>query len=143
MSNETEFDTALMAEQLEALATQLSLTDEQRNRLRDNPSLLSGIWSDTKDAIMLFRFRSILDAQVQKALKGDTSAAKFVVDFAQPTIVPNDGGSTGYKWEELAIQLRDSLELELSAETVVEIVLATLTSWPVHRITNEFPKLQE
>lgn len=95
------------------------ITEELRSLLNEHPEILNNEFKEVKEAITLFHLKTIMDAMVEKAKTGDTPAARFIVEFATPEpISERKSGEVG-KWEEHAINLRDKLGLNMSAEDLV------------------------
>lgn len=101
------------------------LTEEQQHLVLENPSMLGMIWVDTKQATLLNHWPFILQGQIRKALAGDTAAAKWCADFCEPD-VQLERALEPASWEQPAIELRDKLELEISAENLVTLILTNL-----------------
>lgn len=131
MSNNIDMDKLLL--ELNELESEFRLTPADKELIQNNPGILPEIWGDTSKAIMLHHFREIMGAQVAKAKKGDTAAAKFLIDFANPGEISGEIAGEN-PWEDAAIYLRDKLGLELSAETFVALVLESLTNIHIGRL---------
>lgn len=98
----------------------LELSQEERSLIAKNRSLLWKEYEEHKQALQLHYLSGILSKQVAKAMKGDTSAAKFLVDLVAPEEAnDNDADSEPVAWESRAIALRNQLGLSISAEVLV------------------------
>jgi len=106
----------------------ISLSKENEELLANNPIAIGQLIGDTAKGIALNSWPLIMIAQVTKAMKGDTTSAKFISDFIDSHIDlnANDSHSKGDEWESLSIQLRDTLQLEISAENLIVLVLKKL-----------------
>lgn len=103
----------------------LSLTDLEREAIRSNPNYLPSDFQDKKHSLYLHHLGSILSAQIEKAGRGDTAAAKFLVELCAPGAYDgNEGDNDPVAWETAAISVRDSLGLDISAEVLVLKLLA-------------------
>lgn len=98
----------------------LELSKEEKELITKNRSLLWREYEEHKQALQLHYLSGILSKQVEKAMKGDTSAAKFLVDLVAPEEAKDDDiDRQPVAWESKAIAIRDSLQLPISAEVLV------------------------
>lgn len=122
-------DSAIIKEFLKTFEEErenVTLSDDEKEFLTLFPNALSNLWKETAKAVALKTFPEIMKAMIEKALKGDTSAAKFVFEFCQPN---DDSSSTKFdvpQWESKALQLRDALNIELSAQDCVVNLLDSM-----------------
>lgn len=113
---------------LTQLENELKLSDLERATIRGNPNYLPSDFQDKKHSLYLHHLGGILSAQVEKAQRGDTAAAKFLVELCAPGAYDSEAADKEpVAWETAAIQLRDTLGLDMSAEVLV----LTLLSAPV------------
>jgi len=99
---------------------ELKLTDLERETIRSNPNYLASDFQDKKHSLYLHHLGSILAAQIEKAGRGDTAAAKFLVDLCAPGAYEGDEGERDpVAWEQAAIRVRNELGLDISAEVLV------------------------
>ena len=129
-------EVAMMNEFVEAMSKDseesVKLSEEERQILASNPKLLANLYSQTKKAILLHSFPAIMVAQIEKASNGDTTSAKFIADFVEPDDDDTGTSTIEYaQWETLALQLRDRLELEYSAQDTVIMLLNALLNAPL------------
>lgn len=92
---------------------------ELERLLTEVPSALADNFRRSSQAINLHYLEPVLLAQIDKALRGDTAAAKFLVEFAERTLDETSSVFEGAPWEDLAIRIRDKLGLEIGAEEMV------------------------
>jgi hypothetical protein len=108
----------------------ITLTKDETELTKEHPEYSVDIWDETQNAIMLKHWRYVMQAQVVKALRGDTASAKFLTDFAQEMVSNSREKDNAYNvpsWEEKAIAIRDSLGVEVSAEVLVELLLDSVS----------------
>lgn len=80
---------------------------------------------------------AIISAQLTRAVKGDTTSAKFVLEYCSPAfLVSSELEGSHAAWEELAIELRNKLQLEISAEILVELLLKSMLKEQPIRVLN-------
>jgi hypothetical protein len=126
MNNKIPTEDELLAKLVE-LENNLKLTDLERETITSNKAYLWRDFEEKKHALHLHHLGSILSAQIEKAERGDTSAAKFLVDLVAPEAYDdNDADTTPALWEEAAIAIRDKLGLPISAEVLVLTLLQKL-----------------
>lgn len=95
------------------------ISNELRSLLNEHPEILNNEFREIKEAITLYHLKAIFDAMVEKAKSGDTPAARFIVEFATPEPIVERLSTDIGKWEEVAIELRNKLGLNMSAEDLV------------------------
>lgn len=79
----------------------------------------------------------IISAQLTKAVSGDTTSAKFVIEYSSPAfLVSGQLEGRNAAWEDLAIELRNNLQLEISAEILVELLLKAMLKKPNNEVLN-------
>jgi hypothetical protein len=109
----------------------LKLGAELTELIAVNPSVFADEITEIKQSIILLHWRAIIARQIEKAKKGETASAKFLEDYIS-TIVDKSEQSMGsggpVLWEEKAIEIRDKLGADKSAEEIVEIILTLLAS---------------
>lgn len=118
-----------ISEQIESANENLSLNELENEFLSSTPGVLPKLWQDTGKAIGLHYFKAIMQSQIDKALRGDTAAAKFITEFATPTDDSSAASINTFKWEEQVISIRNRLNLELSAEDLVLLVFTSIAAW--------------
>lgn|SRR5678809_183922 len=116
----------LVLDALEAL----SLTNDEKNLIKEDATLLTTIWRGTSETVLVRYFKAIIAAQVAKAMHGDTASAKFLTDFVTPSDSNESVPTEPAKWEQLAIELRDASDLQCSAEELVVNILTALIRMP-------------
>lgn len=114
-------------EEIEEEVDEITLTEEDKQFILNNPTVFADIWSGTSEAILLKHWPFIMLAQVSKAKRGDTASAKFITDFIS-TLATQSSGTVveSQEWEQEAIKLRDKLGAEVSALEMVDTILAKL-----------------
>lgn len=118
--------------ELDIILLSLTLDKQEEELVAERPTIFTDAYLDNLRAVALHHWPLILAAQLDKAKRGDTASAKFLTDLLEPlrdsgSVVPN---SPLLEWEELAIELRNLLDIEISAETFVVLVLRALMDKP-------------
>jgi hypothetical protein len=106
----------------------VSLSNEEREFIKQNPKLLSKLWKETSQAVLLHAFPNIMAKQIEKAISGDTTSAKFLTEFITPEEDDTNENIVVERpqWEQLATALRDRLGLELSGQDLVVNLLTAI-----------------
>lgn len=115
---------------LEQIESSLILTDNDKQLLADNPTLLHELYADLAKAILMHHIDAVVYSIVEKAKSGDVPSARFVADFVQPLTVKQDSNENVDEpaWSTLAVALRDALGLESSPVEFVEQLLQRLNT---------------
>lgn len=126
----------LIDDEKESIIDDITLSESDRQFILNNPTIFSDIWSGTIEATLLKHWPLILGAQVIKAKGGDTAAAKFITEFVETLgnkqSLEANGSSS--EWEDKAIEIRDKVGIEISAESLVTLLLDKLSKWPAAKI---------
>jgi hypothetical protein len=113
-----------MESDISDLLASVSLEEELLDLARTTPTVFNDTWNQTKQAILLKHWPLIMANQVEKAKRGDTASAKFITDFVQDLATTTSGSQQiDAVYEIKAIELRDYIGLEISAEALIDILL--------------------
>jgi len=121
-------------DELNAELDRVSLNESESAALRANPLLMNDLWDDVTQSLLIKQWPMIMLAQTDKALRGDTASAKFITDIVEELGKSRPDSSVVLdkaEWENKAIELRDRLELEVSAQILVELCLDKLIAMSV------------
>lgn len=114
----------------------ISLPFDLKVLIANNPQIFADQFRETSQAISLLEWPLIMAVQVDKAKRGDTTSAKFITDLLTPLLTTNEDSQIEQAiWESLAIELRDKLGLETSAEKLVESILRKLIAMDVNQLS--------